>query len=52
MTVYNGDTAVSNTIRYSIESYAYAQQNSTDANLVELVKAMMKYGDSAKAYIS
>lgn len=52
LTVYNGETAVSNTIRYSIESYAYAQQNSTDVNLVELVKAMMKYGDSAKAYIS
>ena len=52
LTVYNGETAVSNTIRYSIESYAYAQQNSTDVNLAELVKAMMKYGDSAKAYIS
>lgn len=52
LTVYDGDTAVSNTIRYSIESYAYAKQNSTDTNLAELVKAMMRYGDSAKAYVN
>lgn len=52
LTVYDGETAVSNTIRYSIESYAYAKHNSSDTNLAELVKAMMKYGDSAKAYIN
>ena len=52
LTVYDGDTAVSNTIRYSIESYAYAKQNSADTNLAELVKSMMRYGDSAKAYVS
>lgn len=51
LTVYEGDTAVSHTIRYSIESYAYAKQNGTDAKLSELVKAMIKYGDSAKAYV-
>ncbi len=50
-TVYNGDTAVSNTLCYSIESYAYAKQNNEDNVLVELVKAMIRYGDSAKAYI-
>ena len=50
MTVYEGETPVSNTARYSIESYAYSKQDDSDAQLVELVKAMMKYGDSAKAY--
>ncbi len=52
VTVYEGDTAVSHTIRYSIESYAYSQQNNANAELAELVKEMMKYGDSAKAYIT
>lgn len=52
LTVYDGETAVSNTIRYSIESYAYSKQNSNDVKLSELVKAMIKYGDSAKAYIN
>ena len=50
VTAYNGDTAVSNTIAYSVETYAYAKQNSTVANLGDLVKAMMKYGDAAEAY--
>ena len=49
--IYKGDTLVSNTLRYSIESYAYSYQNSADTNLAELVKAMMKYGDSAYAYV-
>lgn len=50
-TVYNGENAVSHTIRYSIESYAYSKQDSTDTNLVVLLEAMMKYGDSAYAYV-
>ena len=51
-TVYDGDKAVSNTARYSIESYAYAQVNKAtpDEKLVKIVKAMMKYGDSAYNY--
>ena len=44
--------AVSNTYRYSVESYAYAKQSDENTNLVALVKAMMKYGDSAKQYNS
>ena len=44
------DNAVSNTYAYSIESYAYAKQNDENESLEALVKAMMKYGDSAKAY--
>ena len=42
-----GGTAV-----YSIESYAYSMQSSTNTELVELVKAMMMYGDSAYAYVT
>lgn len=52
LTVYDGETAVSNTVCYSIESYAYEKQNSTISGLSELVKAMMKYGDSAYAYVN
>jgi hypothetical protein len=51
-TVYMGDTPVSNTVQYSIESYAYNTQNTTDPNLAALVKAMLRYGDSAKAFIA
>ncbi len=52
LTVYEGDVAVSNTIRYSIESYAYAKQNDADEKLSNLVKAMIKYGDSAYEYVN
>lgn len=52
LTFYEDDTPVSNTARYSIESYAYSNQNSADAILAELLKAMMHYGDSAHAYIN
>ncbi len=51
VTVYKGNTVVSNTLSYSIESYAYSKQNNTDVKLAELVKAMMRYGDSAKAFL-
>ena len=50
LTIYNGETAVSNTARYSIGSYAFEMKDSGVAGLAELVKAMMKYGDSANAY--
>ena len=50
LTIYEGDTPVSNTASYSIESYAYEMQNSEDANLAALIKAMMRYGDAANAY--
>ena len=50
-TVYDGDKAVSNTARYSVESYAYAQVNKAeDAKLIDIINAMMKYGDSAYNY--
>lgn len=47
VTVYEGSTAVSNTMTYSIESYAYAKQNDANTALTDLLIAMMKYGDSA-----
>lgn len=49
ITVYNGETAVSNTLKYSIESYASANQSGT---LGALMKAMMKVGDAANAYVA
>lgn len=52
VTAYVGETQASNTLRYSIESYVYAKQNDSNAKLVELITAMMKYGDSAKAYVN
>ena len=52
ITVYQGDTAVSNTLAYSVESYAYAKQNDSDAKLVALLAAMIRYGDSAAAYLN
>ena len=50
-TVYDGDgAAVTNTLTYSIETYAASKANGTNVELATLVKAMMKFGDGAKAY--
>ena len=53
-TVYKGGTVVSNTVRYSVESYAYAQANKAapDTSLLALLKVMMKYGDAAYNYVN
>ena len=49
-TIYEGNTAVSNTINYSIESYvAQAQGN---AKLSKIVNALLSYGDAAAKYAS
>ena len=48
-TVYSGDTAVSDTIRYSIESYVHSHKADGD-ELGTLVQEMYKYGCAAKAY--
>ena len=50
-TAYRGDEAISNTVSYSIESYACAKQNDADASLAALVRAMMRYGNTAYAYV-
>ncbi len=41
---------VSNTLYYSIESYAYSMKSSSDTALVKLLETMMKYGDATAAY--
>ena len=55
VTVMDGENAVSTTLTYSVEVYAtkvfgYAEVEGYE-NLVSLVKAMMVYGDAAKAYV-
>lgn len=50
LTVYDNNEIVSNTIRYSIESYAFSKQDSGDESLSVLLLAMMKYGNSVYAY--
>ncbi len=52
-TVYQGENALSSTLDYSIESYAAVWVNKTDVRpeQVELVKAIIRYGDAAKAYV-
>lgn len=52
VTAYKNGVAISNTVCYSVESYVSAKQKDGNTKLVELVKAMMKYGDSAKAYVT
>ena len=51
VTIYSGGTAISNTLRYSVESYVKSRlDNSTDQIMIALAKALMHYGDSAEAY--
>ena len=51
-TIYCDGAAISNTVAYSIESYAAAKQNDANAKLVTLLVAMMRYGDSAAAFLN
>lgn len=50
--LYNGDIAISNMVSYSVETYAASKINANNAALAELMKALIKYGDSAKQYIA
>ena len=50
ITAYKDGVPVSNTVRYSIESYCYKQMTSGSEGLKLLLNAMMKYGDSAYNY--
>lgn len=47
ITAYRGTEQVSNTLKYSVESYAASV---TDERLKSVTDAMMYYGNSAKAY--
>ncbi|MBR4731799.1 MAG: hypothetical protein IK081_03425 [Lachnospiraceae bacterium] len=52
-TVMKGSKKVSNTYRYSIESYVQSMKEKGDnKNLNNLLDAMMRYGDSAAAYVN
>ena len=52
ITIYNESGAISNTFSYSVESYAYSMQKKSDKELLlNLISAMMRYGDAAKAYV-
>ena len=50
VTLYSGETAVSKTVSYSMESYVYSKQNDSNQNLVAFLQAMISYGDAAVAY--
>ena len=47
--IYNGETRVSKTVEYSIESYG---ARSSDAAMQTLCLAMLAYGDAANAFFS
>lgn len=49
--VYEGDTCVSTTLDYSIESYAASKAAGSDT-LADLVNAMMNFGISAETYFN
>ncbi len=51
-TVMLGDQAVSNTYRYSIESYVSSQKGKGDEKLDNLLDSMMRYGNSAVDYVN
>jgi len=52
LTIYDADdNAVSNTLKYSIETYATNKKDTTEiTGLADMVVSMMKYGDSAAKY--
>ena len=52
-TVYDGDTAVSKTVTWSVESYvAYMRSTASDANQIALFNAILIYGDAVAAYLT
>ena len=52
-TIMQNGEAISHTMRYSVESYAYSMQNNTTVTgLADLVKAMIRYGDATYAYVN
>lgn len=52
ITAYKDGKAVSNTVQYSIESYAASQSTGANTKLVNLLINMMKYGDSARRLLN
>ncbi|MBE6927909.1 MAG: hypothetical protein E7467_05410 [Ruminococcaceae bacterium] len=53
VTLYDGDTAITDTVTWSVESYvAKIRATSTDAGQIDLVNAMLTYGDAVAAYMA
>lgn len=47
----DGETVIQ-TLKYSVNAYAYALQNSTNVNMANLARALYNYGVSAEAYVA
>ena len=47
-TIWDGDTQVGRTIEYSVYTYIYRNQNTSDVAMRELLEAIYNYGESAK----
>jgi len=53
VTLYDGNTAITDTVTWSVESYvAKIRATSTDAGQIDLVNAMLTYGDAVAAYMA
>ncbi len=50
VTLSSDGQVISKTVSYSIESYAARNMNNSNAKLVDMLVAMMNYGDAAVAY--
>ena len=53
VTIFDENGPISNTFSYSAESYAYSmKEKSNNQRLIDLINTMIRYGDSAKAYVT
>jgi len=53
VTLYDGKEAITQTVTWSVESYvAKIRATSTDAGQIDLVNAMLTYGDAVAAYMA
>jgi hypothetical protein len=53
VTVYQGETAVSHSITYSIDTYVYEQEAlGVTGAMMDTAKAMLKYGDAVSAWLA
>ncbi len=51
-TIYSGDTAISDTLSYSVESYISRKITTSDTVFASLLECIIKYGNSAKKYVN
>jgi len=52
ITLFDGDIAISRSITWSIESYVAQTRTTTDLAKIDLVNALLAYGDSVAAYMA